>query len=337
MNLDCIPFNQRSAAQNMKIDLNLFTVFDTIYSEGSLTRAAERLNLTQPAISHALGRLRDRLQDPLFIRHGHKMTPTPLAQNLLPEIRQALTQLNQAVQKAHAFDPLLAKKTFRMAMRDVIEATLLPPLIKGLAESGPNINLASVRIDRKELEVKLAAGELDFAVDVLVPTSANLKHQKLVDDELVVVIRKQHPLLHGSYPPQQNEADKGAQINVKLTADQYLRCGHVQVSGRPTGPGLEDFALSKSGYNRNIRLRCQHYYAACRVVESSDLLLTMPARYAQLLIASFPELSIVSCPFSSDAIDVHLYWHVSRDNDSANRWFREYLLPQIATPLPTDY
>ena len=149
----------------MKIDLNLFTVFEAIYTEGNLTRAAERLNLTQPAISHALARLRDRLDDPLFTRHGHKMQPTAAAQNLFPEIQQALGQLNQAIQKSHRFEPSTADKTFKIAMRDIIETTMLASLVSKLQSVAPNVQIASVVMDRKETEAKLASGEIDFVID----------------------------------------------------------------------------------------------------------------------------------------------------------------------------
>lgn len=292
---------------NMKIDLNLFTVFEAIYSEGSLTKAAARLNLTQPAISHALGRLRDRLEDPLFIRHGHKMRPTPLAQNLLPEIQSALAQLNQALQHAHGFDPKIANKTFTIAMRDVIEATLLPPLVTRFNEIGPNISVASVTMDRRQLEAKLASGEWDFAVDILRPSPTSIKQQKLIADDLVVLKRKSKK--------RTNSIDQQA----------YLNAQHIVVSSRPSGPSLVDYSLSALGLKRNVALRCQHYFAACQVVASSELWLTMPRRYGHLLSNQFSEIELLDLPFATSSVDVYLYWHSSHDNDASNTWFRQLL------------
>ncbi|MFY0640572.1 MAG: LysR family transcriptional regulator [Bermanella sp.] len=291
----------------MKIDLNLFTVFEAIYSEGSLTRAAARLNLTQPAISHALGRLRDRLDDPLFIRHGHKMRPTPLAQNLLPEIQSALAQLNQALQHAHGFDPALANKTFTVAMRDVIEATLLPPLVSQLNQLGPNISVASVTMERKNLDAKLASGEWDFAVDVLRPSPASIKQQKLIEDELVV-LRRTH------------QTNKGT-----MSQEDYLNAQHIVVSSRPSGPSLVDYSLSALGLKRDIALRCQHYFAACQVVASSDYWLTMPKRYAHILAEKFDHVELIELPFAASSVDVYLYWHATHDNDASSKWFRAFL------------
>lgn len=290
----------------MKIDLNLFTVFEAIYSEGSLTRAAERLNLTQPAISHALARLRERLDDPLFERQGHKMRPTPLAQNLLPQIQSALSQLNGALQQAHVFDPMKADKTFRIAMRDVMEATFIPPVINKLETEAPNIQMASVHMERKEMEAKLASGEIDFALDVVLPTPQNINQMKLIDDELVVIRQK----------------ESSAKCK---TEKQYLAAKHVVVSLRATGPSLVDYALSSVGLNRTIGLRCQHYFAACQVVSQSDMLLTMPKHYAKVLVQHFSNLELQPLPFETPNIDVYLYWHKNHDNDAGNVWFREFL------------
>lgn len=301
----------------MKIDLNLFTVFEAIYLEGSLTRAAERLNLTQPAISHALSRLRERLDDPLFVRQGHKMRPTPLAQKLIPDIQAALRQLNGALQQSHQFNPSEAEKTYRVAMRDVMEATLLPPVLKGLDKIAPNIQLASVHIERRDMEFKLASGELDFVVDVLLPTSEQIYKKKLLNDELVVIFNPAHSQLPESF----SEKD-------------YLEAKHILVSTRASGPSLVDYALSAEGLNRNVALRCQHYFAACEVASDTDMLLTMPNRYASVLLQHFPMLKRSMLPFKTSSIDVYLYWHESLNEDGANAWFRELLQQVLESHAP---
>lgn len=292
----------------MKIDLNLFTVFEAIYSEGSLTRAAARLNLTQPAISHALARLRDRLNDPLFVRQGHKMQPTAFAKNLMPEVKAALKQLNNALQSAHEFDPNTADKTFRIAMRDLIEATLLPQMIQKIAPANNNIKFASVAMERKDMVSKLANGEYDFVVDVLLPTPANIQQQKIIGDELVVLVNGQH------HPHTET-----------LSQTDYLNAQHILVSTRPSGPGIVDYALSALGLKRNIALRCQHYFAACQVVASSDLLLTMPKHYANILCAQMPALRMLDIPFETPNIDIYLYWHNNQHSDAAHIWFRDFI------------
>ena len=302
----------------MKIDLNLFTVFEAIYTEGSLTQAGKRLNLTQPAISHALSRLRERLDDPLFERHGHRMRPTPMAQKLMPEVQTALKQLNSALQQAHDFDASISDKTYCLAMRDIIESTMLPPMIQNLNELAPNVTLASVRIERKEMAQKLASGEVDFAVDILLPKQKNIMHVKLIEDDLVIISNK-------------SLRNTGAAIS----ESQYLKAKHILVSTRASGPNLVDYTLSFLGLERNISLRCQHYYAACQVVNKTDLLLTMPKHYAQVLAQHFDNIEIHPLPFKSGNIDMHLYWHQNRDTDPANMWFRGFINDTLSNWVAT--
>jgi len=289
-----------------RLDLNLLHVFDTIYREGSLTRAARALHLTQPAVSHSLSRLREHFDDPLFSRQGNQMVPTPLARRFLESMRPGLTQIHSAVNQFHAFDPANQRKTYSLALRDILESTFLPKLM-GRLESYPELEIVSQRVPRRDMETQLAAGKLDFAVDVLLPVSNQTGHELLRHDRLVVLARKGHPLTGGG-----------------LTLDKYLEAKHVLVSSRSEGPGIEDFELSRFGVQRNIRLRCQHYYAACRVAEGTDLLLTMPENYARI-IAERADIDILTTPVDLPGIDVHLYWHKAYEREPALIWFREQL------------
>ncbi|WP_296932120.1 LysR family transcriptional regulator [uncultured Marinobacter sp.] len=289
-----------------RLDLNLLHVFDTIYREGSLTRAARALHLTQPAVSHSLSRLRDHFDDPLFTRQGNQMVPTPLARRFLESMRPGLTQIQGAVNQFHAFDPATQRKTYSLGLRDILESTFLPRLMKRL-DAYPELEIVSQRIARRDMETQLAAGKLDFAVDVLLPVSNQTSHELLRRDRLVVLARKDHRLTEAA-----------------LDMEGYLSAKHVLVSSRSEGPGIEDFELSRLGVQRNIRLRCQHYYAACRVVEETDLLLTMPEAYARI-IAERANIRIMDPPADLPSIDVHLYWHKAYEREPALIWFRQQL------------
>ncbi|MGO1750324.1 MAG: LysR family transcriptional regulator [Marinobacter sp.] len=289
-----------------RLDLNLLHVFDTIYREGSLTRAAKALHLTQPAVSHSLSRLRDHFDDPLFTRQGNQMVPTPLARRFLESMKPALTQIQGAVNQFHAFDPANQRKTYSLGLRDVLEATFLPQLMQRL-DPYPVLEIVSKRVPRREMETQLAAGKLDFAVDVLLPVSSQTSHELLRRDRLVVLAREGHPLASRA-----------------LDMKGYLSARHVLVSSRAEGPGIEDFELSRLGVQRSIRLRCQHYYAACRVVEATDLLLTMPETYARI-ISERANITIMNPPADLPSLDVHLYWHKAYDREPALIWFREQL------------
>lgn len=290
-----------------RFDLNLLVLFDTIYREGSLTRASQHLHLSQPAISHALGRLREALNDPLFVRQGSGMAPTPLARSLIGPVRQALQSLAVCLSEHGEFNPAQTRRSFTLGLRDVLEATALPPLLAQLQQAAPLIDVASVRIERKELETELASGRIDLAVDVPMPVSDAIRQRRLFRDRLTVVARAGHPAIGG-----------------RLDLATYLAQSHALVSSRRSGPGLEDFELNQRGLRRRIALRCQHYFAACRVVSHSDLLLTMPEQYARLANAHFGN-QLHPFPLDMPPLDVHLYWHANTEHDPASLWLRQQM------------
>ncbi|MGB7192603.1 MAG: LysR family transcriptional regulator [Collimonas pratensis] len=292
-----------------RIDLNLFVVLDTIYAEGNITRAAKALSLTQPAVSHALARLRELLGDPLFIRQGSSMLPTPMTRSLIGPVRQALQTLEVSVKHGNQFDPASSRRSFNLGLTGVLEARLLPPLMQLLQAQAPMVAINSVRVERRQLASELAAGTLDIAVDVLLQRPAEIHSTPLSRDALVVIARQDHPAL---------------QEGVGLDLDTYLAQSHILVSSRRTGPGIEDVELARMGRQRQIGLRCQHYHAACHVVSASDLLTTMPEHYAQIANLNLPN-RIYPLPLPTPTLDVYLYWHENAELDPANRWLRAVL------------
>jgi DNA-binding transcriptional LysR family regulator len=296
-----------------RIDLNLLVVLDAIYTEGGITRAAEKLHLTQPAISHSLGRLRELFKDELFAREGRAMVPTPLARNLIGPVRDALRKLEVTLNELEAFDPASTQKRFNIAVRDVFESTLLPPLLRRVGRAAPSVDVAAVQVGRREIESELAAGTLDAALDVLLPLSDQVRHRRISLDRQVVVARKGHPAVRRG-----------------LTLATYLKQHHVLVSSRRSGPGLEDVELSRQGLSRRIRLRCQHYFAACRVVSQTDLVLTMPGTYARIANKQFGN-QVLPLPLEMPPLDAYLYWHAGVDNEPANRWLREQVVASFVS------
>jgi DNA-binding transcriptional LysR family regulator len=290
-----------------RVDLNLFIVFEAIYAEGSVTRASLKLNLTQPAISHALGRLRLMFDDPLFVRQGHLMVSTPLARSIIEPVRHSLRGFEVTLNKLNRFDPASTEKEFTLALRDVLESTVLPPLMVALEQDAPHARVAAVQVDRRELESELQAGTLDCAIDVLLPLGSDVRHARILVDRTLVLARRGHPRLQGG-----------------ITLEQYLEEEHILASSRRKGPGIEDFELSRLGMQRKIRLRCQHYFAACRVVSQTDLILTMPERYARVANQQFDN-QLLPLPLEMPAWDVYLYWHANVEDDPANKWLRERL------------
>lgn len=289
-----------------RLDLNLFRVFAVIYRERNLTRAAEQLSVSQSAVSHALARMRQQLDDPLFIREAQGVVPTPLATRIWPDVQQGLGFLQRAIAHSHSFEPSRDISTVTLAMTDVIEPALLPALVKALRGAVPSIRVTSARIERSTLKADLASGRLDCAIDVAQAADDQLFHCVLTREEFVVVSRS----------------------SAAIDSDSYFAAQHVTVSSRRKGYSVEDFELARQGIKRQIAARCQHYESACRLVASSDLLLTMPR---SLAISSYAYLGnqIHPLPITVPSVELHLFWHKERESDPANTWLRHTLLSAV--------
>lgn len=289
-----------------KVDLNLFVVFDAIYTEANLTRAGQIIGITQPAVSNALARLRESFNDPLFVRTAQGMVPTPMAQNIISPVRSALALLRVSVQESRTFNPLQANKTFRISMTDLTEAVVLPPLFQRLRKQAPSVVVESFLSHRRETTSDLAAGRLDFAIDAPLNTDPQVRHVKLMEDRYVCAMRPAHPL--------------AGQPSVSL--DEYLGLTHIHISTRRNGLGQVDLALGKMGLQRKITLRSQHYLMASNVLQHTDMVMTVPERFARRHALHFVALPLNELP----SVETHLYWHESTEQDPANRWMRELLI-----------
>ncbi|MCQ4272877.1 LysR family transcriptional regulator [Pseudomonas kuykendallii] len=288
-----------------KVDLNLFIVFDAIYSEANLTRAGQIVGITQPAVSNALARLRETFNDPLFVRTAQGMVPTPMAQNIIGPVRNALQLLRVSVQESRIFNPQQANKTYRVSMTDLTEAVLLPPLFQRLRRLAPQVCIESMLSRRREMTKELAAGRLDFAVDAPLNTDPQVRHVKLLDDRYVCALRRGHPL-----------------AKEKISLEDYLSLSHIHISSRRSGLGYVDLSLGKMGIQRRVVLRSQHYLMASTVLQQTDMAMTVPERFAKRHDLHYVDLPVNDVP----NVESHLYWHESTDQDPANRWMREQLI-----------
>ena len=295
-----------------RVDLNLLVVLETIVIEGGVSRAAERLNLTQPAVSHALGRLRELFGDPLFVREGRNLAPTALTKRLIEPLRHSLRTLGLLIERSEGFDPARAEIGFVVAMRDPMEVLILPRLMRRLAREAPKIDLRTVQARRRGVEAGLADGTLDAVLDVALPLSERIHRQRVSADRFVVAARKAHP-----------------RVRPGFTLATYLAEKHVMVTSRRRGPGAEDIELGQHGQRRHVSLRCRNYLAAFRVVAESDLVLTMPARYAPLLAAGSAAVRALPMPLRMPTLDLFLYWHDRVHDDPANRWLRLRLVEAL--------
>lgn len=288
-----------------RMDLNLLLVLDAIYSEGSITRASETLHLTQSAMSHALSRLRELLDDPLFVRVGNRMTPTSRTNEIIAPVRRALNEIEGAFKKLNQFDPQESAREFRIGLRNIVESTTIPGLAARVAEAGPAVKLTSVRYDRENSHSMLASGGLDIVIDVLQPKADGIRHRLLMTTTMVVVVRQGHPVVTNG-----------------IDLPTYLELDHVQASSRHSDPGVEDLALHRLGHERHVKLRCQNFSTACEVVARTDMILTMYERYAQALNAPLAN-RIFPLPYEIPSRELYLYWHASAECEPANMWLRD--------------
>ena len=286
-------------------DLNLFIAFDVIYTEKNLTKSGQVLGITQPAVSNALARLRDLFNDELFIRTSRGMIPTPVANQLIGDIRNALSLIQNTISVSEKFDPSTANMTFKISIGDTSEYRLLPLLIKELAEIAPKVKVETYLTARKDAPRELASGAIDFSIDPPLQSDQHLKHEKIYQEDYVMIVREDHPIL-----------DKE-----KITIEDYLDLSHIHITNRKTGMGHVDMTLYKLGLTRDIYLRAQHFLVAPYIVEQSDMAITTTKGFAVDRNLAWREL-----PFDIDPLVLHLYWHENNDNESSSKWMRDLML-----------
>lgn len=295
-----------------RIDLNLFLVFEAIYREGSLTGAAEVLHLTQPAVSHALGRLRQSLGDDLFQRTGRGVKPTVVANQLIGPVRLAIAHLQQGIQASQHFDPSTLHQNFRLSLRDMMEAMLMPSLVARCQQEAPDVTFNCLSVSREAIVHDLSSGRIDLAADAWIPHDDSVMHERILEDDLACVLRHGHPALSEEW-----------------SLATLLKWPHIQVSSREHGQGLEDILLARHGLKRRIGVRSAHYFGSAQMVCHSNLLLCLPTSFAQSLCQSFP---LVQRPFpmTTARLDYFLYWHRDQAHSPALGWLRSMVLELLS-------
>ena len=298
------------------LDLNLLRVFDEVMAEGSLTRAARNLSLTQPAVSNALRRLRETLGDELVQRSGQGMAPTPRARAIWPAVREALAQLQSSL-IPNEFVPAEANTSFVLAMSDASAAELIPVLTETLEKQAPRVTLRVVPLTTRDPRSMLDAEACDLAVGYFPSMLADLTartqsgepqpffHQRLYTGEYVCVMRKDHPLAQGP-----------------LTIDAFCAARHMLVSfsGRPFG--FVDEALATLGRERFVVLTVNQFFTAARVVANANLLTVLPLHF--LKVTGFADqLVFRPLPFEVSPVLVDAVWHRRSQQRSSHVWLRE--------------
>jgi DNA-binding transcriptional LysR family regulator len=297
-----------------RFDLNLLRIFDAIFVKGGVSAAARHLNLSQPAISHALAKLRVTFDDPLFVRQGNRLVPTPAARAITVPVREALRGLDAALDAATSFDPAETRREFRIGVRLSGEMPRFSSLVSRVRSEAPHVALASVTFRRRDLVTMLANGDLDLALDVALPADDRLRRHYLGTESLVVAARKGHSRIDGS-----------------IDLDTYLAHEHIVATSRPYGPGLEDIALERMGLVRRVAVRCQHAITAWQILASSDLLFSLPRSHAELLDAMWP-MQLLELPLPVEQGGTYLYWHQAAQADPGLGWLRAIIVDEMAKP-----
>lgn len=297
------------------LDLNLLRVFDEVMAERNLTRAANKLAMTQPAVSNALNRLRDALGDRLVVRSGYGVEPTPKALALWPAIADALRQIESSLAPGE-FVPLEANSTFVLAMADATAAELMPGLVEILQEEAPGVSMRVLPLATRDPRRMLEEGMMDLAVGFFPPVIADLavqeqagrvaafERQRLFGGEYVCVMRKGHPLAKGS-----------------LTIKRYCEARHLRVSfsGRPFG--FVDEALMALGRQRRVVLTVNQFFTAGRVVATSDLLAVLPKHFVSVT-GMADQFMLRELPFELPLVLVDALWHRREGQRSDHAWLR---------------
>jgi DNA-binding transcriptional LysR family regulator len=285
-------------------DLNLFVIMNSIYTEGSLTKAAEVVGITQPAVSNALSRLREKFDDDLFVRTGSGMVPTQKTENIIKDIQNALQLMQKSVNEPGEFDPKTSQKTFRISLGDINEGRILAILISKIEKLAPNIKLECYYTGRGQVPHALATNELSFAVDPFIPNSKDTNSTKVFSDKFVIAHRANHPV---------------SKIE-EITLDEALKLKYINISNRKRGASVVEMEMQKMQLQPEIALRAQHYLVTPEIVRSTDLCLLCSETFAKK-----HGLSYVNLPFDVPPLEQYLIWHKSDDNDGSHVWMRELI------------
>ena len=295
-----------------ELDLNLLLVFNQLLLDRSVSTAAQKLGLTQPAVSNALKRLRTALKDELFLRTSRGMEPTPYALHLAEPVVYALNALQTAFTTRDSFDPLTSTRNFQLAMNDIGEMYFMPALMGALSKVAPQVRVSTVRPNAGNLKEDMESGTADLALGLMPNLQSGFFQRRLFRHKYVCVFRKDHPVARSP-----------------MTLAQFSALEHVGVIAANTGHDEVAGLLERAGIQRKMKLVVPHFIAVGHILQSTDLISTLPERFAQRCEAPFG-LVTSAHPARLPDIAINLFWHAKFNRDPANMWMRQLFVELFA-------
>ncbi len=283
------------------LDLNLLKALDALLDEGSVTRAAQRLSLTQPAVSGMLTRLRDYFGDPLFVRTSHGMVPTLRASELSVPVKQILTDI-AILLKPMQFDPMTAELTYTLVATDYALKAVVVPLIAALKQHAPRIRIAVRSVDSERMYQQLSRGEVDLALVTPQTTPDDLHGRALYQEEYVCVARSHHPLAAAS----------------EMTLEQFCEQEHILVSTEGRFMGVTDEALAELSLTRRVGVSVNSFLVIPDILRSTDMIAVVPGR----MVPVDSDLAIIPLPLNVPGFTKSMAWHERTHRDPAHQWIR---------------
>ncbi len=297
------------------VDLNLLVVLEALLSTQHVSRAATQLNMSQPAVSHALNRLRHLFDDPLLLRKNGKLVASPVALALRPELEQTLDGLRRLLVPA-PFDPATEQRTFHLAMSDYGSSVVLPPLLRALRKIAPHVRLKITQLSRDAAVRAVLDGELDLALGVFEALPRQIDSQRLFVENFAC-------LLDG------RTLDGAAELSLAT----YLARPHLLVAMQNATSSEIDRALETAGHSREITAILPHWGTALALIEGTDMILTVAERSLSPL-KGHPHVRIHTVPFDIPSFDYIQIWHERRRADPAHTWLREQIAEATASDAP---
>lgn len=302
-----------------KINLNLLLSFDALLAERNVTKAGEKLFITQSAMSNALNQLREIFQDELFIRGGTSMVPTQKALELQPHIAQFVRSTKQIFEAGESFDPATSERVFKLGMSDIMEFSLLPYIIERIQRQAPHVQLQIEHMNSLEDEVPFLYHNVELGITISLNMHSALNHDCLFTVAGVVVARKNHPLLQ----------------HHDITLDQFLAAKHIRVQYLKDWHYTNvDKTLKKMGYKRHVVLNMPHVFPAFAALQRSDLICTMPDLLSQDLAKKF-NIKTQPLPFEVPKVHIVQGWHKQNENDAGLIWLRQVIKQIVADHILT--